>query len=333
MNGKAVWICWERQRRNRELARALGIPLHEMGHLDSVRPRSWKYLRGLAATTLILLRKRPRLVVAMNPSIVLAAWCVTIGRLSPMRVVVDAHNSGLHPMEGRSRALSRLAGYVMRYADLVIVSNRGLVPIVESKGGRSVVLPDRLPDMGMGRPMDLPGTCNVVFICTFAADEPYRAVFAAAEQLPDDWVVHVTGNAARAGIELTNLPANVRLTGFLPEDDFVGLLRGADAVVDLTTREDCLVCGAYEAVSLGKVAILSDTEALRDYFGHVAVMTGHAPADLAAAMRQAVAERAEREAGMAEGRRALEARWAKEFANLEAELRRVCQPNCVNSRS
>lgn len=320
MAGDAVWICWEPQRRNRELARALGIPLHELGFLDGVGNRGLKYLRGLVATTRLLLRERPRLVVAMNPSIVLAAWCVTLGRVFPLRVVIDAHNSGLVPLDGRSRSLNAVARYVMRHADLTIVTNEGLRPLVESHGGCATVLPDRLPAMGGAAPADLPGARNIVFICTFAADEPWAEVIEAAALLPPDWFVHVTGNHARAGIDQATLPANVRLTGFLPEEEFVGLLRAADAVMDLTTREHCLVCGAYEAVALGKVAVLSDTEALRSYFGGVAVLTGHAPPDLAAAMRTAVEERRQREAALAEGRRAIEDRWDRDFARLRASL-------------
>lgn len=317
---KAIWICWERQRRNRELAAALDIPLHELGQVQEVRSRALKYLSGLAATSLLLLRERPRLVVAMNPSIVLAAFCVTVGRVFPLRVVVDAHNSGLMPLAGRSGALNAVARYAMRHAYLTIVTNEGLRALVEANGGRVAILPDRLPAMGAGRPQRLRGARNLVFICTYADDEPFREVLEAARLLPADWVVHVTGNPDRAGLEPEAVPANVELTGFLAEEDFVGLLRAADAIVDLTTREHCLVCGAYEAVALGKVPVLSDTAALRAWFGEVAIMTGHSPPELASAMRRAVEEKAVREAGADARRLAMEARWQEHFVQLCAVL-------------
>ncbi|MBE0564729.1 MAG: glycosyltransferase [Krumholzibacteria bacterium] len=322
MAGDAIWICWERQRRNRELAAALGIPLHEFGEVGRVRNRALKYLRGLAATTGLLLRRRPRRVVAMNPSIVLAVFCVTLGRLLPVRVIIDAHNSGLVPMGGRSRLLNALANYAMRHASLTIVTNEGLRPLVEANRGRVVILPDRLPTLATGRIPQLRGTHNLVFVCTYADDEPYREVLEAARLLPADWVVYVTGNPERARFDGAAVPPNVELTGFVAEEDFVGLLAAADAVVDLTTREHCLVCGAYEAVALGKVAVLSDTDALRDWFGEAAILTGHAPDELAASMRRAVDERAVREAGMPDVRQRIEARWQEYFTRLCTELGR-----------
>lgn len=318
--GDAIWICWERQRRNRELAAALGFPLYELVAVGATRSRALKYLRGLFGTAMLLLRRRPRLVVAMNPSIVLAVFCVTVGRLLPVRVVIDAHNSGIEPLGGRNAFLNAAARYAMRHADLTIVTNEGLRPPVEVHGGRVAVLPDRLPKLAPGPAPRLRGKHNLVFVCTYAADEPFREVFAAARLLPPDWVIYVTGNPERAGLDPSLLPPNVELTGFVPEEEFVALLAAADAVLDLTTREHCLVCGAYEAVSLGKVAVLSDTAALRDWFGEAAVLTGHAPQEIAAAMRQAVEEREEREAVAAGVRDRIEARWQEHFARLRVAL-------------
>ena len=44
-------------------------------------------------------------------------------------------------------------------------------------------------------------------------------------------------------------------------------MSGADAVVVLTTREDTLLSGAWEALALGRPLIVSDTKALRQTFG------------------------------------------------------------------
>ena len=45
--------------------------------------------------------------------------------------------------------------------------------------------------------------------------------------------------------------------------------------MDLTTRENCLVCGAYEAMAAKKPVVLSDTTALREYFHKGAVFSGN----------------------------------------------------------
>jgi len=59
---------------------------------------------------------------------------------------------------------------------------------------------------------------------------------------------------------------NLTLTAFIDDNAYVTLLYSCDLIVDLTTREDCLVCGAYESVSAEKPLLLSDTTALRVFW-------------------------------------------------------------------
>ena len=56
------------------------------------------------------------------------------------------------------------------------------------------------------------------------------------------------------------------MLGFVPEVKYWELLSSVDIVMDLTTREACLVCGAYEAVALEKPLILSNTSTQKKYF-------------------------------------------------------------------
>jgi glycosyltransferase involved in cell wall biosynthesis len=62
------------------------------------------------------------------------------------------------------------------------------------------------------------------------------------------------------------IPINLRLTGFLNENEYISLLGSASVIVVITTQENTLNCGAYEAVALGKPMILGDTDAIRSYF-------------------------------------------------------------------
>ena len=48
-------------------------------------------------------------------------------------------------------------------------------------------------------------------------------------------------------------------------------------VIDLTNLEDCLVCGAYEALVFGKPLLVSKTKVLMDYFGDAVVLTENTP--------------------------------------------------------
>jgi glycosyltransferase involved in cell wall biosynthesis len=282
-----VWITWESQRRNRELAAALGVRLIEWAQLGGMH-RAFKYPLGIAWTIAFLLKRRPAVVICQNPSIVLAALLMCLRSLSGISVLVDAHNAGLRPLEGRWKALNRLAQWLQRQADLTIVSNDALATTVKSSGGRPFVLPDRIPDFGAVKQAPLEGTRTILFVCTYAADEPYRQVFEAAASLPAEVIVYVTGNYRKKHIDPTSLAPNVRLTGFVSEDLYIALLASVDVVMDLTDREDCLVCGAYEAMALAKPMILSDTRANRLYFSSGVVYARHDVASLADAMREAL---------------------------------------------
>lgn len=288
---EAIWICWEPQRRNRELAQFYGVPLYEFSAIGRTRNVFIKYAKGLVMSTAALLRHRPRVVFCMNPSLVLAGYLVIVGMITRLRVIVDAHNAGLFPREGRSRLLNRIARFLCRHADATIVSNEGLAAFVRSAGGRAFVLPDRLPGLPPAPGRALRGRFNLVFICSFAADEPYQMVFESARLLGGDYVIHVTGDHAKVRSRLPALPDNIVLTGFLSEQEYVSLLRSCDATIDLTLREDCLVCGAYESLALGKPMVLSDTAALRNYFGLAGVYTAPTPAGIAEAIRELMANR------------------------------------------
>jgi hypothetical protein len=49
------------------------------------------------------------------------------------------------------------------------------------------------------------------------------------------------------------------------------MMRSVDATIVLSERENCLLCGAYETVASEKPMILSNKEALRNYFDKGAI--------------------------------------------------------------
>ncbi len=257
-----IWISWEIQRRNKGIAEHLKWPLYE---IDIKKTRIQRYLESLSQTFSIIRHNKPRVVVAQNPSIVLAIWMTLLAPFLRFSFVMDAHNGGLRPQEGKNPLLLAIARWLQRQARYTIVTNPDLKTVVDKQGGRALCLPDALPIIQKHDPLPLDGTFKVVFICTYSADEPYSEVIAAAAELPQHYRVYITGKYA-GKVDPAKVPATVRLLGFVPDKDFFGLLAAADAIMDLTTRENCLVCGAYEGVSMHKPLILSNTKALRTYF-------------------------------------------------------------------
>jgi glycosyltransferase involved in cell wall biosynthesis len=259
---KGVWIAWESHRRNKGLSHSLGFNLYE---IDIHLPRLIRYGVSMAKTIVILVRERPHVVIAQNPSLILGVVILLLRPFFGYLPVIDAHNAGIRPIEGRVRLLMWVALWVQRKAALTLVTNPEMKSSVDQCGGRAFVIPDRLPSASPVESDHLAGRVKVAYICTFGLDEPYRQVIEAARLLADDIIVHVTGDCSRVELKYP-LPSNVIFTGYLPENEYWSLLKSADIIMDLTTREGCLVCGAYEGLALSKVLVLSDKKALRSYF-------------------------------------------------------------------
>jgi glycosyltransferase involved in cell wall biosynthesis len=185
-------------------------------------------------------------------------------RVTRGRLLVDCHSKAVLAQP----ASARLA----RHADLVIVT----LPELAARFPRAVALHD--PPAAT---IDAPRHDEVVFPASWYEDEPMPALLDAARRLPDVRFA-VTGTPP-AGMQV---PANVRLTGFLPREEFLGLLSGARVVLALTNRDWTMQRAAYEAVAAGRPVVASDTQALRGYLGDAACYAG----DLASAIRDALSK-------------------------------------------
>ncbi len=269
-----LWITWEIQRRNRSMSKELDATLIE---LISDKHRLIKYPILIIKTLRILLVNKPKVLFVQNPSIVLSFISVIFKKMLKIEtVIVDCHNGGLFPLEGRFQVLNLISKYIVKKADITIVTNSVLADYVKKNGGCAVVIPDPLPVFdhvldGDGYKVDntLP---TAAFICTWSLDEPYEEVVTSAKALVGKVNIYITGNP-RNKINLNSLTDNVHLTGFLSEDDYASLLNSVDFLIVLTKRDNCLNCGAYEAVSLEKPSVLSDKNALKDYFNRGSVFT------------------------------------------------------------
>jgi glycosyltransferase involved in cell wall biosynthesis len=314
---RALWITWENQRRSVELARALDVPLHV---ISGTRYRWLRYPICSLKTAWLLVKSRPSLLFVQNPSIVLAALACLLSRPLRVRVIVDRHSN--FDFANLDRGLgNRLSDYSLRSATLTIVTNDELARLVESKGGRAFVLPDRLPTLRPGPPYPFAGTKNVVFVCTYKADEPLDEVLAAARLLPPGTTLYVTGDHSRLpASKRTAVPSNVVLTGFLPSPDYDRLLSSANVVLELTLRDHTLLCGAYEAVSAGTPLVLSNKAALTSYFNRGAIVTENDADSIAASVVAALDAEERLWEAIRELRDELARDWDTRFAALGALL-------------
>jgi glycosyltransferase involved in cell wall biosynthesis len=290
---RASFITWYPYcRRSDALAEALGGRSHLIHYLGFKRPlhAPLKYALQAYATAGVLARERPDVVLVAVPPVFAALPVLAHARRHAARVVIDAHTGIFdHP---RWRWLLPLTRIVCRHADAVVVTGPHLARTVASWGARPIVIGDVPVEFGAGRP---PAPCagpRVVVVNTFSIDEPIAEILEAARQLPDARLF-VTGDLRAApAAAAADPPSNVTFTGFVAEEDYAGLLRAADVVVVLTTRDHTMQRGAYEALALGKPLVTSDWGLLRETFSRGTVHVQNRAPAIAAGVRRALAERA-----------------------------------------
>ncbi|MBX5461134.1 MAG: glycosyltransferase [Steroidobacteraceae bacterium] len=316
-----IWITWETHRRSRGLSAALGATLHEINDRSG---RLARYARSAVRTLHILFDSRGSVVFVQSPSIVLANLAVSVRKLAGLTIIIDAHNGGIDPLDGRSPLLTRLARRALRKSDLVIVTNEALARQVEGFGAKAFVLTDPMPDFPPAKPEDAnaskPGTRRILAICTWASDEPYLELIRAATLLPEGCELAITGRPRLTDAQRAAVPPNVRLTGFVSEEEYVQRLRTADVIVDLTTRENCLLCGAYEAISVNKPLVVSDTAALRELLDDAAIYCANDSQSIADAIREALERREALEESARRRDSTLRALWKQRCSELVSLL-------------
>jgi glycosyltransferase involved in cell wall biosynthesis len=304
-----IWITWEIQRRNEELVKSFGkMKLFEFNINAS---RFKRYLILIVKTLNIIWQERPAVVCVQNPSIVLTVLVLILRRIGNYRVVVDRHTKTNMLNDFMTTIEDIFEKYALRKADLTIVTNNELLQRLTV--ARGAVLPDKIPDLPLMMPQKLAGYKNVVFICTYAIDEPVEEVIKAADMIDPNIFIYITGRIISVKNELlSNTPSNVVFTDFLPEEEYIRLLCSADVLLDLTTLDSCLVCGAYEAVSLAKPLVTSNTSALRAYFNKGTVYTENKAEDIAEKIQFALENANELIAGMKALKKETGTSWEKQ---------------------
>jgi hypothetical protein len=96
--------------------------------------------------------------------------------------------------------------------------------------------------------------------------------------------IFITGNYHGKLKNIKEIPENIQFTGYLSTVNYWSQLLSSDIIMDLTTPEDCLVCGAYEALAIPKPMILSDTKINREYFFTGCIYSKSSSADIAEAI-------------------------------------------------
>jgi len=170
--------------------------------------------------------------------------------------------------------------------------------------------------------------------CSFNKDEPIEAVLDAARLAPEITFV-LTGNTARAkGIHnLSDIPPNIKLAGFLPTAEFDSFLCNTDVVLGLTKLEGIQLSVANEAMGAGKPMVLSNTELLQRLFYKGAVYVDCLnPQSISKGCQEALLKKNELAKEVSELRAERDQGWQEQVNQVAATLSDILN-NISNSHS
>lgn len=284
--GARVFLSWEPSNsRSSTLAREFSADCVHVHYLKLKQPlvAPFKYVIQTWKSWQVLRKARPDLVFVQNPPVIapLAVWLYC--SIAGSRFIIDSHTGVF--LERKWKWLDPLHQFLVRRAEVSIVTNEFLGQIVAGWGGRYFIFPDVPTEFqDVGRIAERPERL-VTVVNSFSYDEPLDEVLAAAKELPEVSFA-VTGDVARCPREtLLKVPANVRFTGFIPKSEYVDTLNSSDAAIVLTTEDHTMQRGAYEAMSLGVPVITSNWPLLRDTFFRGARFTDNTAEGIVAAVR------------------------------------------------
>lgn len=309
---RVIFVSWTPHHRANELAEALEGRVYVPHPHRKAWPAPVRYAIQGTRTLAYLARTRPTDVLFTNPPFV--AGAVLLLAATPLRFSVwaDSHSGAFN--DPRWMRFSRLNDWIMRRCAGVIVTNEPLARRVRASGSRPLIVnyPSTHPKQRSATGSYLVATLGFQF------DEPVDALLKAAGLSPEVRLI-MTG-AAPADLA-KRAPPNCVVTGWLSRADYERTLAEARGVICLTTREDTMQTGAYEALQYGLPMVLSGTGALREFFSDgVIFVDDHESETLARAVTQLWRDHEQLSIDALRARSDLLARCEDEISALRAAL-------------
>jgi hypothetical protein len=317
-------IAWVREdSRSSSIARALGgeaRTFYDLGlHPKPLVPL--RYLLSAVRTVAYLIRRRPRAVMVQAPPVPAVAIVWAWSRLARAPLLIDSHPASFGTEDARADRMMRplLAWLVPRSAGCLVTTPR-LGEQISQWGGRPIVVHEAPMPWGERiRQRGRSGGRRVLFVCTFAPDEPLMQTLEAAAQLPDVTFA-ITGDLRRLP-EAARIaaPENVQWVGYLSANDYVTALEQADVVMSLTERAESVARSAHEGVDALRPMVISGGPHMRDLFPY-AVFVENDAGSVAAGVAEALRRCEELSERAIDARSVQHRRWREQLSDIQAAL-------------
>ena len=245
-----------------------------------------KYITQTMYTLYILLKKRPKIIFTMSPPVFACIPVFFYCKLTKSTYIIDAHTGTFfNPMWKNVLFLQK---FFCKNALLNLVTNETLGDILENWNAPYHIVPDVPIKPTSIASMNLKEGTNIMFINSFASDEPLDEFVCAAKQLPDI-NFYITGKIPKSERWRIDLQEpNIVYTDFIDYSMYYGLMAKSDLIVVLTKKDNTMQRGAYEAIYLEKPVVTSDWEILRLNFPKGAVFVDNSPIGIIDGIKAAI---------------------------------------------
>jgi glycosyltransferase involved in cell wall biosynthesis len=242
------------------------------------------YLYKLFISYRLCWQRQPNFIVAQSPPLysALAAWLLQIP------YILDAHNPVFQDVGGKVMwGKLPLSDFLIRQATAVIVHNHGILQLAQTAYPQVTFfnIPDPIATIASRIQRN---DRQILVICSFDPDEPIEILLSSMAQLPE-YTFIITADILKLPhphqVQLQNLP-NVRLTGFLPIQEYHAYLCSSTAALVLTSQDLIQPSGACEALSSNTPLIISNTPLIRELFGDWAILVENTVPAIVNSLRQ-----------------------------------------------
>lgn len=309
MTNRIVFIAWQLTTRTRTLAQHLSADIISFEkHFANPIFRMFHYLLLALITLHKLFSNKYQIIFVQIPPIQSAVVALFYMQLTKAKIIFDTHSIIFFPQRFHQKLYLQLYRYLIKYPTLNIVHNQKILNYHYLKKSKTVMLEDKLP-FNLCPKSAINHKKKIGIICSYHQDEPINEIFKAAESLPE-YNFYFTGKSEKIPKPIA---ANINFTGYLSDDDYEKFLAGVDLIIVLTKRPDTVLCGAYEAVSIGRPLITSNTDALRLHFYKGTIHTTNNYQAIINAIKTAFTNYQQLSAEIIELRRLKEIDWQKQF--------------------
>ncbi len=318
MERKCIFLAWaQTARRASTLAKVLDAKLILLPVSSKNRiARLINYFYLVIRTLTILNQEKPDLVFVQCPPIQILFPVYLYTKFQKSKFIIDAHTGAFIGKGLHFPFYQKLLRFFAFRAKLTIIPNQGLAKFMRNWQFPFFILEDGLPSFKVTSTVEKIEK-SVVMISGMGKDEPLSEVLEATKMVPEI-KIFVTGQYK--DFIFKQSPPNLSFTGFLPEADYIKLLSQVDLIMVLTTRPDTILCGAFEALSLEKPMVLSDTSTLRQHFPKGVIYIENSPAGIAQGIKNAFLNLTELKAEAMQLKAEKTEQWAEQVIELKSML-------------